>query len=112
MADICGASDHVVNAYCKDVEGNRIYQMSLLDVDRIFPTSGIVVQDQSYVIPAAMIPIGKFEAVSPDVDSVTRPCYIHTEDDLPEEEEEGQEIAGGGFNLGELLGTLTGGLIG
>ena len=109
MVDICGASDHVVNAYCKDVENNRIYQMSLLDVDRIFPTSGIVVQDQSYVIPAAVIPIGKFEAVSPDVDSVTRPCYIHTENDLPQDEEE-QNPETGGFDIGGLLGNLMNGL--
>ena len=61
------------------------------------------------MIPAAVIPIGKFEAVSPDVDSVTRPCYIHTENDLPQDEEE-QNPETGDFDIGGLLGNLMNGL--
>jgi hypothetical protein len=84
--DICKASGHVANQYCSQVEGNSIYQLGLLDVSRAFPVPGIVVQDQGYVVPGAVIPNGYYEAVSPDVDSINVPCYIHSEADLPKPE--------------------------
>ena len=46
--EICGASGHVVNEYCKQVEGNTTKTVGLLDVSRAFPVRGITVQDQAY----------------------------------------------------------------
>ena len=39
--EICGASGHVVNEYCKQVEGNTTKTVGLLDVSRAFPVRGI-----------------------------------------------------------------------
>ena len=88
MVDICGASDHVANEYCAQVPGNHIYQVGLLDIERGFPTSGIVVEDQGYVYASKPLPVGYYEPVSPMVDSINLECYIHSEDDIPKEEEE------------------------
>ena len=85
--EICGASDHAVNEYCALVEGNTTYKVGLLDITRGFPVRGIVVLDQAYVCPDAKVPSGSYAAVSPDVDSINVLCYVHTEDDLPKEEE-------------------------
>lgn len=93
MVTICGASDHVANEYCAQVPGNALYQMSMLRLTRAFPTSGIVVQDQGYVTEAEPISPGFFEAVSPDVDSVSMECYIHTEEDQPDPEEDDTETS-------------------
>jgi penicillin-binding protein 1A len=116
--DICKASGHVANQYCSQVEGNSIYQLGLLDVSRAFPVPGIVVQDQGYVVPGAVIPNGYYEAVSPDVDSINVPCYIHSEADLPKPEvpettetdgETGTETGTGGeTGTGADTGTDTG----
>lgn len=112
MVDICGASDHVANEYCAQVPGNHIYQVGLLKINRGFPTSGIVVQDQGYVDPSTPLEVGNYQAVAPDVDSINLECYIHSEDDIPKEEEEDEndEETGteqdGGFDLNGLLNNL------
>ena len=84
--EICGASGHVVNEYCKQVEGNTTKTVGLLDVSRAFPVRGITVQDQASAMPNDSLPAGYYPAVSPDVDAINVECYIHTRDDLPEPE--------------------------
>ena len=84
--EICGASGHVVNEYCKQVEGNTTKTVGLLDVSRAFPVRGITVQDQAYAVPNDSLPAGFYPALSPDVDAINVECYIHTRDDLPEPE--------------------------
>ena len=84
--EICGASGHVVNEYCKQVEGNTTKTVGLLDVSRAFPVRGITVQDQAYAVPNDSLPAGYYPALSPDVDAINVECYIHTRDDLPEPE--------------------------
>lgn len=84
--EICGASGHVVNEYCKQVEGNTTKTVGLLDVSRAFPVRGITVQDQAYAVPNDFLPAGYYPALSPDVDAINVECYIHTRDDLPEPE--------------------------
>ena len=85
--EICGASGHVVNEYCKQVEGNTTKTVGLLDVSRAFPVRGITVQDQAYAMPNDSLPAGYYPALSPDVDAINVPCYIHDADDLPKKEE-------------------------
>ena len=94
--EICGASGHVVNEYCKQVEGNTTKTVGLLDVSRAFPVRGITVQDQAYAVPNDSLPAGYYPALSPDVDAINVECYIHTRDDLPEPEapEEDEEDSG------------------
>ena len=82
--EICGASGHVVNEYCKQVEGNTTKTVGLLDVSRAFPVRGITVQDQA--VPNDSLPAGYYPALSPDVDAINVECYIHTRDDLPDPE--------------------------
>ena len=84
--EICGASGHVVNEYCKQVEGNTTKTVGLLDVSRAFPVRGITVQDKAYAVPNDSLPAGYYPALSPDVDAINVECYIHTRDDLPEPE--------------------------
>ena len=84
--EICGASGHVVNEYCKQVEGNTTKTVGLLDVSRAFPVRGITVQDQAYAVPNDSLPAGYYPALSPDVDAINVECYIHTRDDRPEPE--------------------------
>ena len=84
--EICGASGHVVNEYCKQVEGNTTKTVGLLDVSRAFPVRGITVQDQAYAVPNDSLPAGYYPALSPDVDAINVECYIHTRDDLPDPE--------------------------
>jgi penicillin-binding protein 1A len=84
--DICSASKHLANQYCSQVPGNTTYKAGLLDVSRAFPVRGIVVQDQDYVLPDAVIPNGYYSAVAPDVDSIAVECYVHTESDIPQPE--------------------------
>lgn len=84
--EICGASGHVVNEYCKQVEGNTTKTVGLLDVSRAFPVRGITVQDQAYAVSNDSLPAGYYPALSPDVDAINVECYIHTRDDLPEPE--------------------------
>ncbi len=87
---ICGESGCVANEYCYMVEENHTYDVGLLNLLRAFPVSGIVVQDQQYVFfDAEMIPQAYYSAVSPNTNSYTTICGIHTELVLePEEEEE------------------------
>lgn len=93
MVDICRASGHVTNEYCALVEGNETYQIGLLDLQRYFPVRGVVVQDQAYVLAQKSLPGGSFAAVSPDVDAISVPCYIHDEDSIPEDEEEKDKMS-------------------
>ena len=92
MVEICGESDHVINEFCPQIEENDIYEVGMLNTYRSFPVSGIVVLDQAYVYHGREIPGGFFSASATEVDHIGLPCYIHSEEDLPkEEEEEGEE---------------------
>ena len=93
MVDICKESGHVANEYCALVEGNETYEVGLLDLVRAFPLRGIVVLDQAYVLSSVQVPAGYYPAVSPDVDAISVECYIHDEDDLPEDEEEDKQMS-------------------
>lgn len=88
LVDMCAASDHVANEYCSQIPGNTLYKMSLLCFNREFPISGIVVEDHGYVVPVNPIKIGYYEASAPKIDSPSLECYIHSEEDIPKEEEE------------------------
>ena len=90
--DICKSSGHLANEYCADVPGNSVYPVGLLDVARAFPVRGVVVQDQAFAIPNDDLPEGYFDAVSPDVDAMSVPCYVHNEDNLPKKEEENEVL--------------------
>ena len=109
--EICGASGHVVNEYCKQVEGNTTKTVGLLDVSRAFPVRGIVVQDQAYAVPNDSLPAGYYPALSPDVDAINVECYIHTRDDLPEPEapEEDEEETSGSRISSAVRDILSGG---
>ena len=85
--EICDASGHAANEYCALVDGNTTHNVGLLNISRAFPTAGIVVLDQSYVVPNDSLPAGYYAAVAPDVDAINVPCYIHDADDLPKKEE-------------------------
>jgi len=100
MVDICG--DHVANEFCAQVPGNRLHQVGMVDIERIFPISGIEVLDQPYIHSSAIVPPGFYEAASPEVDPINLECYIHSEEDIPKEEEE-EETEAGGFSLGDLI---------
>ena len=109
--EICGASGHVVNEYCKQVEGNTTKTVGLLDVSRAFPVRGITVQDQAYAVPNDSLPAGYYPALSPDVDAINVECYIHTRDDLPEPEapEEDEEETSGSRISSAVRDILSGG---
>ena len=85
--EICDASGHTANEYCALVDGNTTHNVGLLNISRAFPTAGIVVLDQSYVVPNDSLPAGYYAAVAPDVDAINVSCYIHDADDLPKKEE-------------------------
>lgn len=87
-ADICKESGHFANEFCASAENNTLYKAGLLDIARGFPISGIVVQDQQYVLPDLQIPDGYYPAESPDPDSIAVPCYLHSEEDASDEDEE------------------------
>ena len=97
---ICG--DHVANEFCAEVPGNRLEEVGLINVDRVFPISGITVLDQSYNHSSAVVPPGYYEASAPDVDPINLECYFHSEEDIPKEEEE-EETEKGGLSLGDLI---------
>ena len=104
MVQICGESNHVANEFCGQVPDNYLYKKGMLDVTRAFPIAGIVVQDQAYVSSSKTIPAGFYEAVATEVDTISVPCYIHSQEDLPkEEEEEEEEDDAGDFDLGNIL---------
>ncbi len=90
MVEICDESNCVANEYCKQVEGNSIHQMGLLNINRSFPTPGIVVADQAYVLVSEQnIPSGYYPAQSPNGTSMGQVCTVHTEDSvIPEEPED------------------------
>ncbi len=110
-AEICGASGHVVNEYCKQVDGNTTGTVGLLDVARAFPVRGITVLDQAYAMPNDSIPAGYYPALSPDVDAINVECYIHTRDDLPEPEvpEEELEQSTSAERISQALESILGG---
>lgn len=110
MVEMCGESDHVANEYCALVPGNTIYEQSMLNIVRGFPTPGIVVQDQQYVVSDTPLRAGLFTPLSPEVDAINLECYIHSENDVPKEEEEDEEEEGGlGSLLEQWLGLGSGG---
>lgn len=98
MVDMCGASDHVANEYCAQVPGNTIYKQSMLNIVRGFPTPGIVVEDQQYVVSDTPLKPGLFTPQSPEVDAMNLECYNHSENDVPKKEDEEDEEG-----LGDLL---------
>lgn len=100
MVEVCG--DHVANEYCDDVPGNRLKEFGLLRVERVFPISGIEVEDQSYVFDSGTVEPGHFTAATPEVDPISLPCYVHSKEDVPEETEE-ETDGESSSNWGELL---------
>lgn len=104
LVDMCRESEHVANQYCAEVPGNTIYKQSMLNIVRGFPTPGIVVQDQQYVVSDTPLRAGLFTPQSPEVDAINLECYIHSENDLPREEEEEEEDEEGGSLLENWLG--------
>ena len=78
----------------------------MLNIVRGFPTPGIVVLDQQYVVSERALEAGLFEPGSTEVDPMNMECYIHSAADLPreaEEEEKEEEEGGLGSWLDELL---------
>lgn len=104
MVEMCKTSDHVANEYCEEVPGNGTYKVGLLNILRGFPTPGIVVLDQQYVYADRALAAGLFTPVSTEVDALNMECYIHSEEDLPDEEEEKE--GGIGNLLEDFLGSL------
>ncbi len=86
MVELCG--DHVANKFCGQVPDNELTEAGLIDIDRVFPISGIVVEDQPYVHSSTPIKPGYYEASTPEVDPLNLECYVHSEEDIPKEEEE------------------------
>lgn len=101
MVDICG--DHVANEYCAEVPGNKLRQVGMLDVERVFPISGIEVLDQSWVHSSAIVPPGSYEADAPEVDPLSLECYIHSEEDVPKDDEDDEDEENDGFSLSDLI---------
>ena len=104
--DMCGESKHVANQYCADVPGNSIYRQSMLNIVRGFPTPGIVVEDQEYVVSSTLKP-GLFEPLAVEVDAQNLECYIHSKEDASagerdDDSEEGEE------DLSDLIDDLLG----
>lgn len=104
MVTMCGESEHVANQYCDQIPGNSTYQQSMLNILRGFPTPGIVVQDQQYVVCDQELPAGLFQPVATVVDAMNLECYIHSEDDLPKDDEEENDNGGLGGLLEDWLG--------
>jgi len=85
-AEICDASGHIANEYCRQVKDNKTHEVGLLMLDRAFPIPGIVVRDQQYVIASlSKIPSGYYPAQSPVADPIGTPCTLHTQADLETE---------------------------
>ncbi len=101
MAELCG--DHIANEFCSQVPGNKLEKVGLIQVDRVFPISGIVVEDQSYVEDSGTVEPGWYTAAAPEVDPVSLPCYEHSEEDVPKEEEDTTENEESSENWGDLL---------
>ena len=107
MVDVCG--DHVANKYCSQVPDNELKQVGLVQVSRVFPISGIVVGDQPYVYSKTSVPPGYFDGISPVVDPLNLECYVHSQEDVPEEEEDEskpeveEEEDDGRYTLQELI---------
>ena len=90
MVELCG--DHIANEFCADVPGNKLEKVGMIQVDRVFPISGIVVDDQSYVANSGTIEPGWYTAAAPDVDPASLPCYEHSKEDVPRvEDTEGED---------------------
>ena len=107
MVDMCGESKHVAGKYCGQVEGNTIYKQSMLNIVRGFPTPGIVVEDQEFVVSDTPLRAGLFEPLAVEVDAQNLECYIHSEDDLPKEDDK-DEKEKDGDDLGSLIEQLIG----
>lgn len=91
--EICDASNQVANQYCSHAVGNKTHRASLLEIDRVFPQSGLVVQDQEYVMEGTgRLPAGYHNAVSPSGARRGEVCVIHSRQDMePPEPEEPEE---------------------
>ena len=94
--------------------GTNLPGQIALKIDRGFPTAGIVVQDQGYVDTSTPLKAGLYQPVSPDVDSINLECYIHSEDDIPKEEDEedseegdASQDDGNGFGWSDILAQFT-----
>ena len=92
MVEICDESGQMANEYCDQVEGNGVHEVGLLDLLRAFPSSGVIVADQSYVIYRENeLPSGYYAAISPNGTSVGDPCTVHTEESVETEEPNGTD---------------------
>ncbi|MBP3633547.1 MAG: PBP1A family penicillin-binding protein [Oscillospiraceae bacterium] len=109
MVDMCSESKHVANEYCAHVKGNGTYKQSMLNIVRGFPTPGIVVEDQEYVVCDTPLKAGLFTPVAVEVDAQNLECYIHSKDDLPKENDEDEEEKDDDTLLGDLIDQLMGG---
>ena len=79
----------------------------MLDIVRGFPTPGIVVVDQQYVSSKTPLRPGLFEPVAVEVDAQNMECYIHSEHDASDEEDERTEEENED-DLGSLIRDLIG----
>ena len=91
MVDMCSASKHVANEYCAQVPGNGTYKQSMLNIVRGFPTPGIVVEDQEFVVGDRPLDVGLFDPVAVEVDAQNLECYNHSKDDVTAEDEDREE---------------------
>ena len=91
MVEICDASGHVINEYCKLVPDNTTHEVGLLNLVRAFPIQGIRVLDQQYCVATDNVAGGYYPAKSTVVDAIGESCPVHTEDSIPKEEEEEEE---------------------
>lgn len=106
MVDMCGESKHVANEYCGEVPGNNLYKQSMLNIVRGFPTPGIVVRDQQYVVSDTPLRAGLFEPLAEEVDAQNMECYIHSKNDISDEKEEEAEEDDKEEDLGSLIRDL------
>ena len=97
MVDMCQASQHVANPYCGKVPGNKLYEQSMLNIVREFPTPGIPVEDQTYVVSEQPLTAGFFRPDTFQADPMNMECYNHSEKDVPKKEEHKKEEEESGF---------------
>ena len=108
MVDMCSESKHVANEYCAKVPGNGTYKQSMLNIVRGFPTPGIVVEDQAYVVSSQPLAVGLYEPLAAEVDPQNLECYNHSADDVKEKDAEDEEESEDEDDLGALIEELIG----
>lgn len=86
--EICDESGHIATEYCPATT-----RTSMINLLRQFPTSGVVIQDQKYMVGFlhGTIATGYYSAATGDPDAINYLCPLHGEEIVEEEEEEGEE---------------------